>query len=125
MATKNLNTIISGIIKSNMRALAILVMLVIALVIAIILYNFSTFKGNAQLSASYASHIICSCRYIQGRDLEDCKKDFEPGMELVALSDDPENKRLNASILFLSEAVAEYRSNFGCIQLSQTEIDAL
>ncbi len=121
MATKSFNIPI----KNKVRLLVIIILLMIVLISGVILYNFSTVKGNAQLSASYASHIICSCRYIQGRDLEDCEKDFEPGMELVTLSDDSENKRLTASILFLSEAVAEYRGNFGCIQLSETEIDAL
>lgn len=121
MATESLNRPK----KSRMRKLGIILLLIVAVIIGFLFYNMASFKGNAQLGASYASHVMCSCRYIQGRTLEDCQKDFEPGMEIVNLSDDPENKRLTASVTFLSEAVAEYRGDFGCIQLSEEEIDAL
>ena len=46
-------------------------------------------------------------------------------MELVSLSDDPENKRVTASVPFLAEAVAERRGDFGCLQLNDKEIEAL
>ncbi len=121
MATESLNRPK----KSRMRKLSISVLLIIAIILGYILYNMASFTGNAQLGTAYASHIMCSCRYIQGRSLEDCQKDFEPGMDIVHISDDPTNKRLTASVTFLSEAVAEYRGDFGCIPLSEEEIDAL
>ena len=54
-----------------------------------------------------------------------CETDKEKGLEIVRLSDDPENKRIYASVPFLAEAVAERRGVNGCIQLNQAEIDAL
>ena len=54
-----------------------------------------------------------------------CETDKEKGLEIVRLSDDPENKRIYASVPFLAEAVAERRGANGCVQLNQTEIDAL
>ena len=54
-----------------------------------------------------------------------CETDMEPGMEIVSLSDDPENKRVTATVMFLAEAVAERRAAFGCVQLNEQEIEAL
>jgi hypothetical protein len=90
-----------------------------------LVFNFADIKAQAKLGASYGAHIACSCRYIEGRPLASCEKDFEAGMELVSLSDDPENKRVTASVPFLAKAVAERRAEFGCIQLNQGEMDAL
>lgn len=96
-----------------------------ALLLLWIGFNFSDIKGQARLGAAYGAHIACSCRYIEGRPLASCKRDFEPGMELVSLSDDPANKRITASVPLLAQAVAERRGAFGCIQLSEGEIEAL
>ena len=96
-----------------------------ALFVLWLVFNFADIKAQAKLGASYGAHIACSCRYIEGRPLASCEKDFEAGMELVSVSDDAENKRVTASVPFLAQAVAERRSEFGCIQLNQNEIDEL
>ncbi len=96
-----------------------------ALILLWVVLNFSDIKAQAQLAASYGAHISCSCRYIQGRPLASCQKDFEPGMELVSLTDDPPNKRVTASVPLLARAVAERRGDFGCQQLNEREIEAL
>lgn len=96
-----------------------------ALVLLWFVLNFADIREQARLGASYGAHVTCSCRYIEGRSLASCEKDFEDGMEMVSVSDDPENKRITASVPFLAEAVAERRGEFGCIQLNQKEIDAL
>lgn len=96
-----------------------------ALIALWLVFNFDDIKSQAKLGASYGAHIACSCRYIEGRPLASCEKDFEPGMELVSVSDDPQNKRITASVPLLAEAVAERRGDFGCIQLNQSEIDNL
>lgn len=89
------------------------------------IWNWTTIKGEAQVGVAYGAHITCSCRYIEGRDMASCETDKEAGMEMVSLSDDPENKRIYASVPFLAEAVAERRGEFGCVQLSKAEIEAL
>jgi hypothetical protein len=98
---------------------------VLALLVLWLIYNFSDIKGQAKLGTSYAAHIACSCRYIEGRPLSACYKDFEPGMGMISLTDDPENKRVTASVPLLASAVAERRGDFGCLQLNEKEIDAL
>lgn len=96
-----------------------------ALFVVWFVFNFADIKAQAKLGASYGAHVACSCRYIEGRPLASCEKDFEAGMELVSVSDDVKNERVTASVPLLAKAVAERRSEFGCIQLNQSEIDAL
>ncbi len=99
---------------------------VIALFTALwLLWNWNSIKGQARVGAAYGAHVTCSCRYIEGRDMASWETDKEKGMEMVRLSDDPENKRVYASVPFLAEAVAERRGAFGCVQLNAAEIEAL
>lgn len=98
---------------------------VLAVVVLLFVWNWSSIKGQARVGAAYGAHITCSCRYIEGRDMASCETDKEAGMALIGFSDDPENKRVTASVPFLAEAVAERRGAFGCVQLNEAEIDAL
>lgn len=98
---------------------------VLALLLLWLVFSFAGIKAQAKLGVSYASHIACSCRYIEGRPLDACTKDFEPGMEMVSLTDDPEKKRVTASVPLLASAVAERRGDFGCLQLNENEVEAL
>ena len=107
------------------RALKVGAGILIAMFAAWLVWNWSTIKGEAQVGVAYGVHIACSCRYIEGRDMASCETDKEAGMEMVSLSDDPANKRIYASVPFLAEAVAERRGEFGCVQLSKVEIEAL
>jgi hypothetical protein len=108
---------------SQKSKLGLLLLLLIAFLW--VLFNFGGVQAQAQLGASYASHIACSCRYIEGRPLDACYKDFEPGMGMVSLTDDPNNKRVTASVPLLAHAVAERRGDFGCQQLNEQEIEKL
>ena len=114
--------------KATTRPLLIVrnvVLGLLALAVLWLLWNWGSIAGQAKVGAAYGAHIACSCRYIEGRDLASCETDMEPGMEIVSLSDDPENKRVTATVMFLAEAVAERRGAFGCVQLNEREISAL
>ena len=72
--------------------------------------------GTRALTAtSYAARIACSCHYIGGRALADCRKDLLPGMGLVMLSADEEGKSVTARLLPLSSQSAFYRQGPGCV----------
>lgn len=71
-------------------------------------------NGYAQTGASYGARVACSCRFVGGRDLGDCKKDFEPGMELITLSEDTQAKSVTASFPLLASQTATYREGPGC-----------
>lgn len=64
--------------------------------------------------ASYAARVGCSCRFVGGRSLTDCRKDFEAGMELVTLSEDVEAKSVTARFPLLAAQTATYREGEGC-----------
>ena len=71
--------------------------------------------GYTTTGAAFGARTACSCRYIAGRGLGDCKKDFEPGMEPVFLSDDEEEKSVTAYVPLLASQTATYREGYGCV----------
>lgn len=70
--------------------------------------------GYASTGAAYGARVACSCRYLGGRSLSDCRKDFEPGMELVMLSEDPAAKSVTARFPLLASETAHYHKGEGC-----------
>ena len=86
-----------------------------AVVLACLLaWNWRPLNAFAMTGASYAARVRCSCRYVGGRSLSDCRKDFEPGMELVILSEDRAAKSVTASFRLLASQTATYREGEGC-----------
>lgn len=70
--------------------------------------------GYAQFGAAYGARVACSCRFLGGRTLGDCRKDFEPGMELVMLSEDTKAKSVTASFPLLASETARLHKGEGC-----------
>jgi hypothetical protein len=71
--------------------------------------------GYAETGAAVGARTTCSCRYIAGRSLEDCKKDFEPKMEIVFLSDHPDERSVTGYVPLISSETARYRRGYGCV----------
>ena len=65
--------------------------------------------------AAYGARVGCSCRFVGGRSIGDCRKDFEPGMGLVTLSADEEEKSVSARFLLLAHDKARFRPGMGCV----------
>ncbi len=74
----------------------------------------SRFGRRADLAAGYVAHVVCSCRYVGNRDMKSCATDFEPGMEIVKVSDDPATKRITAWVPLLAKHTATYTPEYGC-----------
>ena len=72
-------------------------------------------NGYAVAGASYGAKITCSCRYLGGRSLADCRKDFVPGMTPVTFSEDAKTKSITARFPLLSRQTAQYREGEGCV----------
>ncbi|WP_171005173.1 hypothetical protein [Sphingopyxis sp. 2PD] len=90
------------------------------LVLAVLLtgfaiWKFPSLKAQAELGSAYAARVGCSCRYVQGRSLESCQSDFEPGMEMVSLSEDPATKTVTGSVPLLASRSARYAGASGCL----------
>lgn len=86
---------------------------VIALIVAV---GFAiSMRPTLQLGVGYGAHVICSCRYIGGRDLDSCYQDYEPGMEPIQMHDDEAEKRVTASVPLLASRSAQFREGLGCV----------
>lgn len=79
------------------------------------MWKFPSFKAQAGLGSAYAARVGCSCRYVQGRSLESCQSDFEPGMEMVSLSEDPVTKTVTGSVPLLASRSARFAGASGCL----------
>jgi hypothetical protein len=94
------------------------------ILIALLAYNYNSIKGQLNVGTAYAARVACSCHYVGGRNIEDCRKDFEPGMELIGLSVDDERKRVSASALLIESATAEFREGWGCVMLTDSQLES-
>lgn len=97
--------------------------LFLIILISVLAYNFAFIKGQLNIGTAYGARVACSCHYVGGRDIEDCRKDFEPGMELIGLSVDEEGKRVTASVPLFESATAELREGWGCIMLTDAQLE--
>ncbi|AKH43389.1 hypothetical protein FHS61_000908 [Altererythrobacter atlanticus] len=71
--------------------------------------------GYTRVATAFGAHTVCSCRYVAGRSIGDCKKDFEPGMEILFLSDDEEARSVTASVPLIASETATFREGYGCV----------
>lgn len=91
-------------------------LLVLAIVLGAIGWIYRTpILGYAAAGSSYSAHVACSCHYIGGRSLEDCKKDRLAGMEFVSLNDDAQTKSITARYPLMPPQTATYRKGYGCV----------
>lgn len=99
------------------RALHFSAVALLALAGLYLAINGPRWQRRASLAAGLGAHMACSCRYIEGRDLQSCRSDFAGlgGMRLVRLSDDPAMKTVRASVPLLSTREAVFKPGFGCM----------
>jgi hypothetical protein len=69
----------------------------------------------AVTGAAYGARVGCSCRFVEGRTLADCRKDFGPDMALVRLSEDAEKKSVTAGIPLMTHQTATFHEGEGCL----------
>ena len=93
------------------------------ILISVLAYNFTFITGQLNVGTAYGARVACSCRYVGGREIEDCRKDFEPGMELIGLTVDEDSNRVTASVPMIASATAEFREGWGCVMLTETQMD--
>ena len=74
-----------------------------------------TISGYGEAGTSYGAKNACSCRFVAGRELSDCEKDFLPGMEAVFLSEDESERSVTAYIPLVASNTATWREGFGCM----------
>ena len=94
--------------------LKILFLLLVAGAVALAFY-WQGIKAHAIVAASFGARMACSCRFESGRALDHCTGDFEPGMELVTISEDSAARSVTARFPLLARQTATYREGWGCV----------
>ena len=74
-----------------------------------------TARGYAMAGTGYGAKNACSCRYISGREIGSCEGDFVPGMGMVFLSEDADEKSVTAYVPLIASQTARYRDGYGCV----------
>lgn len=87
---------------------------VIALLLIAVYAYAQSRRGELELGVGYGARVACGCRYIEGRSLVSCYKDFEPGMEVIRLADDPATKTVTASVPLLVRRAVTFDPQLGC-----------
>lgn len=98
--------------RRRIRRLLLWLLLAAAAVLA---WFWQPLNSYAVTGASYGARVACSCRFVGGRELSDCRKDFEPGMALIMLSENEETRSVTARFPLLSRQTATYRKGEGCV----------
>ena len=70
---------------------------------------------QAQAGTDFGARIACSCHFVEGRPIDQCRADFEPGMTLVRLSVEEEAQAVTASVPMLASTRATFREGWGCL----------
>lgn len=83
--------------------------------VAAVLWFRGPLLGQAQAGAAYGARIGCSCHFVAGRPLEQCRDDFMPGMSLVMLSADEDERSVTARVFPLASETVRYREGPGCV----------
>ena len=91
------------------------IVLVVALLGAAWLAWGEGLRKTGGVGSAYAARVACSCRFVAGRDLDDCAKDKLEGMEMISLSEDAEMRSVTASIPFVASDTARFREGYGCM----------
>ena len=91
-----------------------LALTVVLLALAAVLAR-GSLHARAMAGTSFGARIGCSCRYVEGRTMDSCKGDTEPGMEIVSVSDDPTDQAVTGSVPLLANRTARYKKGFGCL----------
>lgn len=98
--------------RSRVPRWALLVLLLVAGAGA---FAWPQLHGYALTGAAFGARVACSCRYVGGRQLGDCRKDFEPGMGLITLSEDAAERSVTAQFPLVARQTATYREGWGCV----------
>jgi hypothetical protein len=89
--------------------------LLAVLIIGIVIWQYPSWKAQAETGSAYAARLACSCRYVQGRPLDSCLTDFDPGTEMVSVVEVEGEQRIRASVPLLASRTARFAGASGCL----------
>lgn len=99
--------------KTRRVGLRVGLVMLVGLLLAGVLYAWRI-RPQLELGVAYGARVACGCRFIGNRSLADCRKDFEPGMEPIRLSEDAHTKSVTASVPLLASRTVRFDPVLGC-----------
>jgi hypothetical protein len=87
----------------------------LALMLVALAFGWNQLSLRAVAAAAYAARVGCSCRFVAGRDLGDCRKDFIEGLGPVRLSEDDASHAVSARYLLFAGQTARLQEGAGCV----------
>lgn len=99
--------------KTRRVGLRIGLVVLVGLLLAGLLYA-RRMRPQLELGVGYGARVACACRFIGNRSLADCRKDFEPGMEPIRLSEDAKTKSVTAWVPLLASRTVRFDPVLGC-----------
>lgn len=72
-------------------------------------------RGDIAAGTAYGARVACSCRFVAGRDMQDCAKDKLAGMEMIRFAADDDARSVTASIPMIASETARLRDGYGCV----------
>ncbi len=100
--------------KASRRIAIVLAVLAVLAVAGILVLRAGAMGRQAEVAVGYGARVACACRYLGNRSLASCRTDFEPGMEMVRLSEDAGARRITASIPLIATRSARFEPDYGC-----------
>ena len=91
-----------------------LILLVLLAMLAVLAWFWGPLTAQARAGAAYGARIGCSCRFVAGRPLDQCRDDFMPGMSMVILFEDEDAKSVTARVFPVASETVRYRKGQGC-----------
>lgn len=88
---------------------------VLLLAVAVVAWFWRPMHDRARANAAYVARIGCSCHFVAGRALSDCRDDLPSGMGFVSLAEDAESKSVTARVPMLSGQTATFYEGQGCV----------
>ena len=68
----------------------------------------------AHISSGYVAKTICSCVFVDQRDLDACRADLAPGYQSIGIALDPDNLSVRAHAGVMSKDSAHFDPRYGC-----------
>lgn len=104
--------------RRRLRRIALVAALVL---LGVLVWYWQPLSEQASAGTAYGARVGCSCRFVSGRSLENCRDDFLSGMQPVMLSEDDQAKSVTARIPLVASATASFRPGEGCVLEPWTE----
>lgn len=98
-----------------MRIKFIVPAVVLAVVLGLALGPVRQMAADGEVVARAVAKTACSCIFVAGRTLAECRRDDPPGFDLADAWVDPAEKQVTASMFWLIRARAQYLGDEGCL----------